>query len=105
AGTCSNDLAGIESDNVCCEGQCGSCGGNGCGLRPGGVTGCCVNAIRDSGTMCNTTSEAPCVLDGGSCVCYDGTPGVQDGNICCEAQCGTCGGPGCSQRSGYLVSC
>ncbi|CAN0521612.1 unnamed protein product, partial [Scytosiphon promiscuus] len=33
---CSNGVFGIEEDGVCCEARCGTCGGFGCSLRPGG---------------------------------------------------------------------
>ena len=35
---CSNGLIGVEDedDGVCCEAQCGTCGGRGCAGRPGG---------------------------------------------------------------------
>ena len=33
---CSNGLPGVEANGVCCEAQCGTCGGSGCGGRPGG---------------------------------------------------------------------
>ncbi|CAN0456201.1 unnamed protein product, partial [Laminaria digitata] len=34
---CSNDLAGVDNgDDICCEAQCGTCGGSGCRHRPGG---------------------------------------------------------------------
>ena len=34
--------------------------------------------------------------------CIDG---VQYGNVCCPASCGTCGGPGCSSRPGGSLCC
>ena len=34
--------------------------------------------------------------------CIDG---VQNGNVCCPASCGTCGGPGCSSRPGGSLCC
>ena len=38
---CSNGVPGVERDGVCCEAQCGTCGGSGCAGRPGGpVRGC-----------------------------------------------------------------
>ncbi|CAN0485470.1 unnamed protein product, partial [Scytosiphon promiscuus] len=33
-------------------------------------------------------------------VCSNGVPGVEFGGYCCEAECGTCGGSGCSKRPG-----
>ncbi|CAN0480416.1 unnamed protein product [Scytosiphon promiscuus] len=37
-------------------------------------------------------------------MCENGLPGVQSGDICCEASCGTCGGGGCARRPGGAVS-
>ncbi|CAN0281289.1 unnamed protein product [Ectocarpus sp. 13 AM-2016] len=31
--------------------------------------------------------------------------GVSSGSSCCEADCGTCGGPGCSSRGSGAASC
>ena len=35
-GICSNEVPGVERNGICCEAQCGTCGGLGCGRRPGG---------------------------------------------------------------------
>ncbi len=58
------DCAGIASADgaVCCPLSCGTCGGDGCGARPGGGADCCTGPILSSGAMC-TEVEAPCVLD------------------------------------------
>ncbi|KYF56552.1 hypothetical protein BE08_36760 [Sorangium cellulosum] len=40
--------------------------------------------------------------DNGVNVCADG---VQSGNVCCKASCGTCGGAGCSGRPGGASAC
>lgn len=40
--------------------------------------------------------------DNGVNVCADG---VQSGNVCCKASCGTCGGGGCSGRPGGASAC
>ncbi|CAN0410953.1 unnamed protein product, partial [Laminaria digitata] len=45
---------------ICCELQCGTCGGSGCRNRPGGTDGCCIGTITDSGVMCSDSNEAPC---------------------------------------------
>ncbi|CAN0456210.1 unnamed protein product, partial [Scytosiphon promiscuus] len=34
---CSNGLAGLQNGNVCCDLDCGTCGGAGCATRPGGA--------------------------------------------------------------------
>ncbi|CAN0510195.1 unnamed protein product, partial [Scytosiphon promiscuus] len=33
---CSNGLPGVQSDDICCDSSCGTCGGAGCAARPGG---------------------------------------------------------------------
>ena len=42
---CSNLLIGVENTagDVCCEEQCGTCGGSGCGQRPGGSVRWCLD--------------------------------------------------------------
>ena len=43
---CSNGVPGVQRDEFCCEAQCGTCGGSGCGQRPGGqVRWCMVSYI------------------------------------------------------------
>ncbi|CAN0462973.1 unnamed protein product, partial [Scytosiphon promiscuus] len=60
---CSNGIPGVEyEDNVCCEAQCGTCGGDGCETRPGGEDACCVGAIRENRETCSTTEDAPCII-------------------------------------------
>ena len=36
-------------------------------------------------------------------LCRNGLPGVEQNGICCEAECGTCGGAGCAGRPGGSV--
>eukprot|EP00903_Cladosiphon_okamuranus_P006682 g6522.t1 len=62
--TCSNGLVGIEFKTVCCDLGCGSCGGSGCSLRPGGGTACCKGLIENSEVLCSVSGAAPCILDG-----------------------------------------
>lgn len=52
---------GLRVQNICCAAECGVCGGNGCGARPGGGASCCGGSILASGRSC-TTDEPPCVL-------------------------------------------
>ncbi|CAN0515107.1 unnamed protein product [Scytosiphon promiscuus] len=37
--TCSNGLAVLQTRDICCAAECGSCGGGDCGKRPGGKVG------------------------------------------------------------------
>jgi hypothetical protein len=50
--------------DVCCDAACGSCGGNGCGQRPGGGELCCVGAITRANVMCSDNGGVPpCLID------------------------------------------
>lgn len=51
---------GIVKQDVCCPTECGTCGGVGCSLRPGG-SDCCGGPIRASGLSCDD-HMAPCVI-------------------------------------------
>lgn len=48
---------------VCCPASCGSCGGQGCGQRPGGAEACCRKTILRSKMLCSA-KQAPCVMVG-----------------------------------------
>ena len=37
--------------------------------------------------------------------CCNGLPGVQNGEVCCNLSCGTCGGTGCFERPGGRDNC
>ena len=39
---CSNGLAGVQNGDVCCDADCGTCGGRGCGGRTGGGVSWCL---------------------------------------------------------------
>ena len=60
-----NGLSGANREKtVCCAKECGSCGGVGCGSRPGGPMSCCVSEIPES-EICNTGDQyAPCTIQG-----------------------------------------
>ena len=55
-------MSGIAAGELCCAQMCGSCGGEGCGERPGGASSCCSQAISAANRSCDT-SLSPCVLD------------------------------------------
>lgn len=69
----------------------------------------CVNipCQRDS-QMLPVVSRTPARCDACSCcveaVCSNGLTGVQNGDVCCETSCGTCGGGGCAKLPGGVVS-
>ena len=49
---CSNGLPGVEANGVCCEAQCGECGGPGCGGRPGGPVRSCLAIFVSCLALC-----------------------------------------------------
>lgn len=105
--TCTN---GIINDNVCCASTCintagqPQCGGSGCSLLPGGSLLCCMTTIRFAGVSCND-GVAPCVIN----QVEDADPscknGIRKNNVCCHSDCGTCGGSGCSRKTGGSSNC
>eukprot|EP00903_Cladosiphon_okamuranus_P005787 g5734.t1 len=118
--TCSNGVLGVESDNgdVCCVAECGKCGGVGCSkFSPDlGADDCCVTEILDDGEDCYVWGAAPCIISGSppapaptpmmptsptDMTCSNGIHGVEsdNGDVCCVAECGKCGGVGCSKFS------
>ncbi|CAM9516484.1 unnamed protein product [Choristocarpus tenellus] len=105
--TCSNGLEGIEDPilDVCCASNCGQCGGEGCGsiVGTGGASDCCSNTIASSGSSCNDTRAAPCIItyDVVTSTCPNGFAGVAEDNVCCAEACnGQCGGAGCGTIPG-----
>ncbi len=53
---------GVRNGDVCCALTCGTCGGQGCGMRMGGAQNCCAGRIRDNDQRC-ATNPPPCVMD------------------------------------------
>ena len=94
---------GIIKDNICCPFECGTCGGNGCGSRPGGGSSCCGGQIELARVSCDD-GVAPCNI-----ASDDNDPscelGIISDNICCPSECGECGGPGCGSRPGGAEKC
>lgn len=54
---------GMLLGNTCCKIECGSCGGSGCGDRPGGESNCCSSYIKDANKSCED-SVPPCMVNG-----------------------------------------
>ncbi|CAM9985894.1 unnamed protein product [Ectocarpus sp. 6 AP-2014] len=118
--SCSSD-AGILQGDICCEASCGTCGGTGCSDRGYGQDSCCTKNIAANGDKCSETGAAPCVVDGnapaptpeatpepetpGTAFSCFGDAGILNDDVCCEAACGTCGGPGCTERPGGDDAC
>ncbi|CAM9595723.1 unnamed protein product [Ectocarpus sp. 4 AP-2014] len=97
---------GILKGTYCCSAGCGECGGSGCSDRGGGLTGadCCTSDILAAGKACGS---APCLLEEGSSPTpgsSGGCDGILQGNVCCSAACGTCGGSGCGSRAGLTAN-
>ena len=69
AQVCSNGLAGVETADVCCVAECGTCGGAGCGRRAQafGLTAAnfCAGRIRDADVFYVESEAAPCIIGGG----------------------------------------
>jgi len=86
----------------CCASTCGSCGGFGCNLRPGGATACCTSSVS---TSCST-GTLPCLVDQTSTTtCPTGSVTDESGTMCCDDACGACGGYGCHLFPGGAAAC
>ncbi|KAL8433064.1 hypothetical protein Efla_006263 [Eimeria flavescens] len=58
--SCSSGILS-EDGTGCCLASCGTCGGDGCEDREGGLMGCCLTHIHSSAPLCDA-STAPCVM-------------------------------------------
>jgi len=47
---------------ICCPRSCGTCGGSGCGGRPGGTNRCCAGRINERNRVCSGPSQTACVI-------------------------------------------
>ena len=94
---------GIVNGNVCCPASCGRCGGPGCSGLPGGADACCTTNIRETGVSCQE-GGAPCLIpdDPAEELCAGG---ILNGDVCCPASCGQCGGTGCGGLPGGADEC
>jgi cysteine-rich repeat protein len=52
---------GIRKGRLCCASSCGTCGGSGCGSRPGGAKKCCGGKIEKSRVTCRD-GRPPCII-------------------------------------------
>ena len=55
---------GFRKDDICCEKNCGQCGGSGCASAPGGALKCCSGKIRKSGKICVDIYDTACIIAG-----------------------------------------
>ncbi|CAM9132608.1 unnamed protein product, partial [Ectocarpus fasciculatus] len=62
---CSNGLIGVETDGICCDIDCGTCGGGDCRRRGNGLEAgdCCTRFISENGAPCSESGSAPCIID------------------------------------------
>jgi len=99
---CKNGILNKKSTH-CCPEDCGECGGEGCGDRPGGSSQCCVGVIGLK--PCVNHEDVACSLPKDPKKWCNG--GVLDGKnkTCCDKDCGTCGGTGCYARGGGDTLC
>ena len=58
---CDTGIRAARRNDICCASSCGSCGGAGCGDRPGGGGNCCVGTIESSARSC-LDHPPPCVV-------------------------------------------
>jgi len=106
--TCKKGIKDPHS-TVCSSKSCGKCGGTGCSLRAGGAIDCCAENILVSKVTCDY-SNAPCIIEKekpSDPQCNKGIKGSgpNHSTVCCTKSCGTCGGTGCSRRSGGAKDC
>ena len=59
--SCETGIRALVASNICCLKSCGKCGDTGCGLRPGGAVGCCVQSIENSKRSC-AEYPPPCIV-------------------------------------------
>ena len=57
-------MNGFRKDDICCEKNCGQCGGSGCSSAPGGASKCCSGKIRKSGKICVDIHDTACIIGG-----------------------------------------
>ena len=58
--TSRGDATSVKGNAICCPKECGTCGGEDCGGRPGGASACCADKVFASGKQC-ASNTAPCV--------------------------------------------
>jgi len=93
--------------STCCDSACGTCGGSSCGLLPGGKDNCCAGVIRrntaaDKCPLQPFSGTPPCAVD--TMFCSEGILSP-NGEVCCDSDCGSCGGAGCKARPGGRECC
>jgi len=100
------------SNTYCCPDTCGTCGGDGCHLRPGGATSCCTSRITETCDVANLPCIATEHMDTPDpavtpppTYCPTDTIADASGEKCCVKSCGSCGGFGCNTRPGGQWAC
>lgn len=60
--TCSTGIIRVtDTATGCCTSSCGTCGGTGCGSRPGGSANCCLTSMLSTNVFCKY-SAPPCLI-------------------------------------------
>merc|ERR1719162_111608 len=55
---------GLRDGPACCPASCGTCGGPGCGERPGGASACCNQMIVGEDRPCANSADTQCMVPG-----------------------------------------
>jgi len=101
---CSMGVTNTNQDTtVCCPASCGTCGGDGCGGRPGGAENCCTGHIVRSNSFCTSDGDTSCIIPGGNDDNNEpDTPTQNDSD--CPDTCSTCQSGGIEDSGVMLVN-
>ena len=62
SGMCANGVHSTRTEHLCCDSQCGSCGGAGCESRKGGKGRCCATGLTYANVTCTHADQTACLL-------------------------------------------
>ena len=62
SGMCANGVHSTRTEHLCCDSQCGSCGGAGCEARKGGKARCCATGLTYANLTCAHEAQTACLL-------------------------------------------
>ena len=62
SGMCVNGVHSTRTEHLCCDSQCGSCGGAGCESRKGGKGRCCATGLTYANVTCTHADQTACLL-------------------------------------------
>merc|ERR1719162_53921 len=63
-GTYTPCINGLMDGRACCPASCVTCGGPGCGERPGGASACCNQMIVGEDRPCANSADTQCMVPG-----------------------------------------